>query len=229
MRQALMGSFPEAETASCYRIGHVREDLEKGISEANKLIIGHIDFRHLNQLSIPDDYQLLTMLRHPIERIISTYIHFQTKDHPDYTTWKGGKMDFEEFMETEFARNWYCRLLAGISKDDKHQPDERELEAMAHQNFKRLHWVGVSEQFEDSLLSLQHFTSRTFKLPGTFNTSQNPELHQQLRRRFRSKLLLQNAGDLGIYMKANYRLKQQIAEIRGLKMRRFFFNLRSRL
>lgn len=229
MRQALMGSFPEKDTASCYRIGKVEEDLARAIREGKELIIGHIDFSHLNKVSIPDEYRLLAMFRHPVDRIISTYLHFQKHDDPKFSTWKAGKVDFEEFMKSEFANNWYCQILAGRKGLTPPESSESPLFYQARDNFKRLDWVGVSSRFEDSLFSLSIFMGKSLKNPGRYNEGGQQEEYYRLMNAHKISLLLQNPNDLVIYQRALAVLDQQLNDIKFRKFRRKLFKLRAGL
>lgn len=224
MRQALMTGFTAGETASCYRIGHIEEDLSRAISQGKKLIVGHIDFGHLSDVALPDDYQLLVMFRRPVDRVISTYLHFQKHDNPRYTTWKEGQVDFDAFLETEFAHNWLCQLLAG-SKGLMASADEKEaVFSAAENNLKKLSWVGISERFEDSLFSLSVFVGRRLKYPGRFNVNHEPDQHQALKEKYERQLLVQNELDIRIHQQAERRLHDQLNQIRFRRIRRAWFN-----
>ena len=220
-----MRSFRPEDTAPCYRIGHIEDDLRKGLSEGKKMIIGHIDFSNLQKVEIPEEYKLLTMFRHPAERIISTHLHFQKNDNPDYSTWKGGKVNFEEFMNSEFANNWYVQLLSGKKGLVPSDSDEDELLQLAQNNFKRLDWVGVSERFEDSIFSLSIFMGRRLKNPGKFNEGGQPDEHFRLRGMYRPQLLVKNTSDILIYQMALKELDQQLNKVRFKNIRRGIFNL----
>lgn len=229
MRQALMSSFRERDTASCYRIGKVEEDLSRAIADGKKLIIGHIDFSHLNKVEVPEEYKLLTMFRDPPARIISTYLHFQKHNDPRFSTWKGGKVGFEEFLKTEFANNWYCQLLAGKKGLTPPESSESELLREAKKNFKKLAWVGISERFEDSLFSLSLFMGKRLKNPGRYNESGQAEEFQRIRGEYQMSMLLQNPNDILIYQRAFIALDAQLGEVRFKKIRQKLFNLRAGL
>jgi hypothetical protein len=229
MRQALMRSFPEKDTASCYRIGKVEEDLSRAVSEGRKLIIGHIDFSHLNKVSIPDEYRLMAMFRHPVERIISTYLHFQQHDDPQFSTWKAGKVDFEEFMKSEYANNWYCQILAGRKGLTPAESSESSLYHQARENFKKLDWIGISSRFEESLFSLSVFMGRSLKRPGRYNEGGQQQEFDRLRSIYRPELLVQNPNDLLLYKQAERALDNQLNNIQLRKLRQKLFNLRAGL
>jgi hypothetical protein len=229
MRQALMASFREKDVASCYRIGKIEDDLNQAIADGKKLIVGHIDFSHLQKVKIPAEYKLLAMFRHPVDRIISTYLHFQKHDNPDYSTWKGGKVDFEDFMKSEFANNWYCQLMAGVKGLTPPQSSESKLYHEARDNFIKLDWVGLSDRFEDSLFSLSVFLGKRLKNPGRYNEGGQQEEFLKLKRRYEMPLLVQNPNDLLIYQSACKMLDIQLYEMRFKKLRRKVFNLRAGL
>ena len=224
-----MGCFPNEQTASCYRIGHVTEDLQIAMDQGKDLIVGHIDFSHLEQLSIPGDYQLLAMFRQPVDRIISTYLHFQRDHNPDYSTWKAGKVEFQEFLKSDFAQNWTCQLLSGwkgLSGKDWQDP---ALLNAAMDNFNKLSWVGISESFDDSLFSLSRYLGRSLKYPGRYNEGAEADEHQRLKKLFGSQIRSVNALDMKLYSMAESRLKQQLSDINMLFLRKYWYRLTSRL
>lgn len=229
MRQALMRSFPEKDTATCYRIGKVEEDLSRAVSEGRKLIIGHIDFSHLNKVSIPDEYRLMAMFRHPVERIISTYLHFQQHDDPQFSTWKAGKVDFEEFMKSEYANNWCCQILAGRKGLTPAESLESSLYQQARESFKKLDWIGISSRFEESLFSLSVFMGRSLKRPGRYNEGGQQQEFDRLRSIYRLELLVKNPNDLLIYKQAELALDNQLNNIQLRRLRQKLFNLRAGL
>ncbi len=227
MRQALMHRFPEEETASCYRIGKVEEDLASAIGEGKTLIVGHIDFSHLQQVEVPKDYQLLAMFRDPVDRIISTYLHFQKHKDPRYSTWKGGEVNFEEFMKSEFANNWICQLLSGTKGLTAPLSQDEKIYKEAIRNLDRLNWIGISESFEDSLFSLSQHLGKTLKNPGRFNEGTDGNRHQELRQEHAVKLNAHNGLDLQLYKLAQNRLDDQVSSIKYEGLKRLWFNLRS--
>lgn len=227
MRQALLHSFPEEDTASCYRIGKVVEDLAAAIRDGKTLIVGHIDFSHLQQIELPEEYQLLAMFRQPVDRIISTYLHFQKHKDPRYSTWKGGEVNFEEFMKSEFANNWICQLLSGRKGLTAPDSLDEGIYNEAVTNFNKLQWVGISENFEDSLFSLSQFLGRTLKNPGKFNQGTDSRKHRKLKQEYATKVNVQNLFDMELYKQAQGRLKVQVNSIKNEGLKRLWFNLRS--
>ncbi len=228
LRQSLMGSFREKDTATCYRIGHVTEDLEAAVKEGKKLIIGHIDFSHLGEVEIPTEYKLLAMFRHHAERIISTYIHFQKHTNPAYSTWKGGEMEFKDFLKSEFANHYLLQLFSGKKGKIPEPAEQSELLKIAEQNLDKLSWVGITERFDDALFSLSQFMGRQLKHPGYYNEGGEAEKHRELRSKFRPEILLRNSSEILLYQIALKRFDQQLDQIKFRKIKRAWFNFRSR-
>ena len=123
-----------------------------------RLICGHHPMHGLLYQLLPDEPMVhITMLRNPLDRVISyyNYIHGSTR-HPLHDLVKD--MDFDEFIEhpelTEI-RNGQAKRLAGYlhSKDAY---DEEQLYTTAKQILQQCFTVVlITEQFDQGLLVLQ--------------------------------------------------------------------------
>jgi len=121
------------------------------------LIGGHFNFGLHTQLEREVNY--ITLLRDPIERIISEYYYtLSTKEHIYHKYLIENKINFEQFIETGFGdgkdTNWNCmaRMLAG-----NYTEGDTEIDLdMAKQNLKEnLLTIGLTEEFDETLQILK--------------------------------------------------------------------------
>lgn len=126
---------------------------------ALRLISGHVAFGVHELIGRSADY--VTMLRDPVERVISMYEYIlRRRDHPLHGQVIG--MDLGEYVQSGVhpdARNGQCRWLSGHalrSGDDEHGRPPRDRPALledAWSNVQRSFVaVGLTERFDESLL-----------------------------------------------------------------------------
>ena len=171
---------------------------------ALRAVLGHIRYG-IHEL-IPRPAQYLTMLRHPVERVLSLYSFLRADDH---TTLRG-------FLESETYReldNDQTRRIAGV-----HPPFGGVTEAEAERAEANLdaHFVavGVSERFDESMLLVRHamgwadpFTSHARNV--TPHRLSEADVSADDRR----LIMDLNRWDLRLYKRAVERLDAGLAEL----------------
>jgi len=119
----------------------LKEDDKKGI----KAISGHHFYGIHDLFSKP--YTYFTMMRNPIERVISLYYFLKT--YPGYYEENMRNMSFEEYIDWDpQARNGQIHQICG-------QNSQLSLEK-AKENLKVFEVVGITEMFNESLLLLKN-------------------------------------------------------------------------
>lgn len=104
------------------------------------------------------DRHLITMVRHPVQRLISNYYHFLRRhdaSNPASVCLHEKRLTLREFAELELMQNEISRYTAGRMPAD-------------------FAFVGISERYQESLLLLR----RTFKINGPMSATHdnvNPE------------------------------------------------------
>jgi hypothetical protein len=119
-----------------------------------KCYAGHFRFGIHEHLPYPATY--ITLLRHPVHRIISFYYYIlREKNHPFHDELIEKQMTLKDFVVSERAvvTNNQTRNLAGLISSF---PVSRDDLSIAKQNLKK-HFlaVGTTEKFDDFLLMLQ--------------------------------------------------------------------------
>lgn len=142
----------------------VQEDIEKfknlSLAEREKIKVlkGHMTFGLHEFLPRPSTY--ITILRDPVERIISHYYYvLRRPEHYLYNQVKSENIDLQGYVEKGLSNelnNGQTRLLAGMDDSREFSQCEPQILETAKTNLQQ-HFavVGLSEKFDETLLLLQ--------------------------------------------------------------------------
>lgn len=87
----------------------------------NPIIMGHIfPVRYVNPSNIDENFRLVTILREPLQRLISHYAFFKASTFNGNYLWEQFKLQggsFEEFAFSPEMRNVYSTYTSGIDLD----------------------------------------------------------------------------------------------------------------
>jgi hypothetical protein len=147
-----------------------------GLSETKRaefrLLKGHMDFGCHELLPGPSTY--FTLLRHPIERVISHYYFMlQEPQYQYYDIITASHMNLRKFIESEFdvmMDNVQTRMLSGKGSQLTFGTCTEEVLETAKKNLRE-HFtlVGLTEKFDETLLLLK----RAFGWKNLFYTRRN--------------------------------------------------------
>jgi hypothetical protein len=182
------------------------------------LIRGHLPFGVHEELGIDPVY--LTMLREPVDRVVSTYRYIRrTVEHPLHRVVNDRRMTLAGFVESDVAHrevvDWQTRQLSGRVDPD---PDEATLD-VAEGNLARCVAVGITERFDESLVLFR----RRLRWRPPFYVSKNVAPRAigggALPEDARSAIVARNQLDLRLYRHAVARLDDEIrAEGAGFRV-----------
>ncbi len=132
------------------------EDLKEREKEQLKGVSGHYFYGVHEYFSKPCQY--FTMLRDPIERVISSYYFLQT--YPIYPQVRD--MTLDEFVkQMPFAQNLQTKMVSGVRRNPNLQK--------ALENLRAFKVTGITEQFDESLFLMK----REFGWKNIFYTKKN--------------------------------------------------------
>jgi hypothetical protein len=123
--------------------------------EHYRFIYGH--FGILTQMGFSRARYSITLVRDPIATILSTYNFWRTRPEDDPVTSQAKRLSFPEFVR-RFAKsptiinNAYTHHFAAVGRDYPGEPEDTELLlAIAKHNLGAFNFVGICEQFDDTV------------------------------------------------------------------------------
>ncbi len=127
-----------------------------------RLLLGHFPFGGHQYFPQPATY--ITLLRDPVERILSRYCHVLRDlqgGNPSHHPWPWEKQDLalSDYLQLGFGErdNWQTRMLAGAAATSAASDAcDREIFEQAKRNLTtRFAVAGLTERFEESVVMLQ--------------------------------------------------------------------------
>jgi hypothetical protein len=123
--------------------------------EHYRFIFGH--FGILTQMGFSRARYSITLVRNPIATILSTYNFWRTRPEDDPLTSQAKSLSFPEFVRRlakspSVINNAYTHHFAAMGRDYPGEPEDAELLlAIAKHNLGAFNFVGVCEQFDDTV------------------------------------------------------------------------------
>jgi tetratricopeptide (TPR) repeat protein len=194
-----------------------RLDYYKNLPPARKnkiqFIIGHFDFGLHTHLGIKNP-RYLTILRHPVDRVISFYHHLRR----DPVLWgmpRVRKMSLEEYVTAGIHRqgdNGQVRRLSGTTQLPVGEIGKPHLEK-AKENLER--WfsvVGLLERFDETLVLLKNQKVLNNLHYLKKNVSSNRLTRDQVRKQVLDIIEKYNRWDMELYHFARELFEKQVAQ-----------------
>lgn len=185
-----------------------------------RLLMGHMPFG-LHTSFGEVNYHYFTMLRNPVERVISNYYWIRRNpNHLLYDLINSKKIGLLEFIESDLnpsLNNGYVKFLT--TKDKKKKVTDKlfnEALSLLKQEFIV---VGITERFNESIIllsKLMNWQKRIFytKQNATANRPQITDIDNSAIQSIISK----NEWDLKLYVWAEKQLEKQIKEYGEIRM-----------
>jgi hypothetical protein len=203
---------------------HVRRSIEefKGLPQEERERIrclkGHMPFGLHSHFPVPATY--ITLLRDPVERIISHYYYvLRQPKHYLHDEVARKNMTLDEYVRSGLSpelTNGQTRLVSGIEKVDSVAGTEPVTADVLQAAKTNLHHyfaaVGLSEKFDESLLLFRRLFGwrNIFYLPQ--NVTEGRPLRQQITTDALGAIQSNNRFDLELYDFAKQRFGQLVAE-----------------
>ena len=207
------------------RIRHFVRHHDKGVQKLKDLSLaqraqlhmvrGHIPYGLHRYLPRPAKY--FTILREPVERVISYYYFVQREpDHYLYDYANTPGMTIRRYLEDHMSLqtdNFQTRLVSGIWTDVGYGECDRATLDLAKRNLaERFAVVGLTERFDETLLLLQ----RAFGWSNVYYRWQNVTQGRPRRKALPPKTLdviaAHNQLDLELYAFAGELFKKQVQD-----------------
>lgn len=181
-----------------------------------KLYTGHFAFGLHKLLGTEATY--ITVLREPIDRSLSEFYHIRRDpDHGLHKLVQSGQLD----MVSYFARlrrfhkdNMQTRLFAGdwLNSDEPTEANEAMLEKAKHNLANHFAVVGMTEQFDETLLLLKKAIGLRHLLYKNRNITTNRPTTSQITPEERAAVAQHNQYDLELYQFAQTLFREQIEQ-----------------
>ena len=181
-----------------------------------QLVVGHMSFGLHAYLAEPRPYRYFTMLRDPIERVLSFYYFIKRTPahylHDPVATENLSIPDFLAFQDSYMARNGQTRFLCGRDVMPYYGQVEADALAEAKTHIREhIAVTGLTERFDESLLLYQHaFGWKQLHYTRQNVTSKRTGLHE-LPADALAAIRAHNALDLELYAFAQGVFEEQIA------------------
>lgn len=182
----------------------------------HSLIYGHFKFG-LHLLVPFREAKYLTMLREPIDRVISEYYHAKTPSadytHPDWPL--ADSLSLSEFARLPQFRNLQTQYVAGIipAQLNKSVPFLYNEQGMLKQALRNLEqsycFVGTMERFDESVELFSQQENIPFKLVATKNSQAAPKTVSEIDEKTLCDLREYNSLDLELYRAATELLERK--------------------
>jgi hypothetical protein len=179
-------------------IGDKDSQLRQAINKQIPFIHGHFSFHIIKVLRL-HDYFSATVLREPVARVISRYVHLQYSEEPRLVAERHTYAGFEEYLESSYAVNWQCQVLAGNMHDIA---NPKEMYEQARQNLHSFNWVGVADELNEGMLDLSGKLGFENSYYPHLNKSRSQELGESLYLEFAEEIAERNIYDQKLYSDA---------------------------
>ncbi len=194
---------------------HEPERVLSSMSNAQKreiaLLAGHVEFGIHTWLPQPATY--FTILRHPIERIISDYYFLhQTPHHPLHDQVVNGQISLQEYVDIPLVMdNSQTRMLAGAWRQSGGPCTVKTLQK-ANENIQtHFSLIGLTEHFDESLVLLQRrFGWKSILYHSPLNKTANRPHLKDLPKKTVEAIIRANEYDLDLYTFAQTLFSKQI-------------------
>ncbi len=167
-----------------------------------KVLKGHMFFGLPDVLPNPSTY--ITLLRDPVERIISHYYYvLRTPIHYLYKDVKAKNMSLKEYACSGLSvelDNGQTRLISGFNFRDHSQPASQEMLEVAKQNLKsQFAVVGSVENFNKTLMLLKKEFGWKMPFYVKQNTTKNRLLKERVSKETLDVIKKHNELDIELY------------------------------
>ncbi|PPS40408.1 sulfotransferase family 2 domain-containing protein [Chroococcidiopsis sp. TS-821] len=181
-----------------------------------KMLKGHMNFGLHEYLPRPSTY--ITMLREPVERVISLYYYIiRNPKHWLHAEVKGKNLSLQEYVSSGIAtaaNNGQTRLIAAVdeSKVGFDQMSEEHL-AIAKQRLQDYFTVvGITEKFDETLILLKNKFGWKMPLYVKENVTKNRQSKASVPPQTLETVEYYNQLDIQLYQYAKQLFEQQISQ-----------------
>ena len=180
-----------------------------------KVLKGHMAFGYHKAFSTPDTVGYITMLRHPIDRVISNYYFIlNRKNHHTHTKLIANNYSLKDYVTSGVianAENAQVRLLSN-NIYAPHGECTPKMLGQAKENLDRyFSVVGINSMFDASVLLMKNELNWQIPLYTRENVAKQKILRSDIDEETLQVIKKYNALDIELFEWATLRLEKQIA------------------
>lgn len=181
-----------------------------------KVIVGHFNFGFHTLILGKSVY--ITVLREPIERMLSEFYHIKRDPaHGLHGLVQSGQMDligYLDHLRSIYLDNRQTRMFAGAAEEsERGEKSSAKMLAIAKNNLKNhISVVGMTEQFDETLLLVQKRLGWQHTFYTKRNVTSNRPKQQDLPPNEQQALLEHNQYDLALYRYGQALFTEQIEQ-----------------
>ena len=169
--------------------------------------------------SFPQKCKYITLLRDPIDRIISHYYYIKrSASHPLNRVVEEQRLDLDGYVTSgicDEVRNDQVRLIAGVERGGS--IDEAKMLSMAKENIdKEFLVVGLMEKFDETLMLLKKRLNLRWVYYGVRNQTLKRPLKEQIPVSTLRLIAEKNQADMDLYAYAKDNLSRMIESEGGV-------------
>lgn len=157
--------YSSRETCNVFGSRYSEPEIERFINgsreskEHIRLLKGHMPFGLHNSMPDPGACRYISVLRNPIDRVISQYYYIKKNSYnPLHDAVERGGMSIKEFVSSGISvgmNNGHCRFLNGDLDQFPFNEGGEDLYERAVKNIENhFIWLGLTERFDESILLL---------------------------------------------------------------------------
>lgn len=196
-----------------------------------RLLQGHFPFGVHTQL--PQETELFTIVRNPVERVISTYSHASThSDHYLYDRIHANGWSLHDMLQKRVGvmlNDGQTRLLSGVWGDAPFGHVDETMLQTAVANLQQCRVVGLTEQFDASLILLRANFNWRHIFYSRANVSKNRLSQAQLSPKTIALIEKYNQQDLRLYQQATLLFRRQKRALPAFWLQLKWFQFRQML
>ncbi|MEO0373872.1 MAG: sulfotransferase family 2 domain-containing protein [Cyanobacteria bacterium P01_A01_bin.17] len=162
-------------------------------NDSVQYVSGHFGFSPKIHQYFSERYSFITLLRDPVERVISLY--YYNRYHSGA---KPGIQDLQSYLKSrgEQNRGYYVRMLGGLAADGDYT--SRDAIARAKQNLHKFALIGCLEHLQDFVQKFELKFDHKLRV-RTLNKSPRPKAIQEDTENIRAEIRELCAPDVEIY------------------------------
>lgn len=193
------------------------EEAAVALRNGAEVFYGHMNFGVHRLLGVPGRY--LSMLRHPVDRVVSYFNHQRTHPHAEHHALLSSGIDLQEFVSRRVTcetNNHMTRMLAGYAGTG-HLDDRRILEQALRHLREDFVCAGVTEHFNESVAVMAECLGWDFGQPRLMPRANAapPTDRIALEPHTRRLIERENALDLALYRAVAEDLEHRIHKRRA--------------